>query len=192
MKIGIFGGSFNPPHIGHLILAQNLRGAKNLDRVIFVPTNIPPLKKQQDLLDVETRLHMVDLSIKDNPYFEVSRVEIERGGTSYTFETLKIFKEFFKNKAQLFFIAGSDVLKNIHLWKKKEEIFKLARFIVVTRKNFKIPSSLPKEIEKFEMETIEISSSQIREKIKRGESIRYMVPESVRKFILEKKLYFKK
>ncbi len=192
MKIGILGGSFNPPHIGHLILAQNVREAMGLDKVIFVPANIPPLKKQEDSLDAETRLHMVDLSIMDNPYFESSKVEIERGGVSYTFETLKIFKEFFKNKTQLFFIAGSDVLKNIHLWKKKEEIFKLARFIVVTRKNFKIPPSLPKEIEKFEMETIEISSSQIREKIKRGESIRYVVPESARKFILEKKLYFKK
>jgi nicotinate-nucleotide adenylyltransferase len=192
VKIGILGGSFNPPHVGHLILAENIRERMSLDKVIFVPANIPPLKKNEDLLDAETRLHMVNLSIKDNPYFESSRTEIERGGISFTFDTLKTFKEVFGKGHQLFFIAGSDVLKDIHLWKKIEEILKLAKFIVVTRKDCKVPSFLPKEIEIIHMEAIEISSSQIREKISRGESIRYLVPEAVRKFILKRKLYLKK
>lgn len=189
MKIGILGGTFNPPHLGHLILAETVREKFKLDKVIFVPANIPPLKEKQALLDGEIRWQMLKLSIKDNKYFEASRVEIERRGVSYTFETLKTLKEFYGKSAQLFFIAGADVLKSIHLWKNKEEIFKLSKFVVVTRKNFKISNGLPGNIRILEMDTVEISSTKIREKIKQGKSIRYLVADPVRDFILRKKLY---
>lgn len=189
MKIGILGGTFNPPHLGHLILAETVREKFKLDKVVFVPANVPPLKEKQALLDGETRWQMVELSIEGNKYFEASRVEIERRGVSYTVETLRTLKEFYGKSAQLFFIAGADVLKGIHLWKNKEEIFNLSKFVVVTRKNFKISNTLPETIRIFEMNIVEISSTELREKIRQGKSIRYLVPEPVRNFILRKKLY---
>lgn len=189
MKIGILGGTFNPPHLGHLILAQTVREKLKLDKIIFIPANMPPLKEKGDLPDGETRWRMVELSIKGNKYFEVSKVEIERGGTSYTVETLRILKELYGKSAQLFFIAGADVLSGLHLWKNKEEIFKLCKFVAVARKNFKIFFPLPRDIRILEMNTIEISSTEIREKIRKGKSIRYLVPEAVRDFISRKKLY---
>ena len=191
MRIGILGGSFNPPHIGHLILAEKVRQKLKLDKVIFVPAYIPPLKKEKDLLGAEDRLHMVELAVRDNSYFEVSRLEIERGGVSYTVDTLKAFKEILGKDAELFFIAGSDVITNLNRWKKIDEILRLAKFVIVIRKGFKT-TSLPKAVEKIEMETIDVSSSQIREHVRRGESVRYLVPEAVRKLILKKNFYFEK
>ncbi|MFH1856530.1 MAG: nicotinate-nucleotide adenylyltransferase [Candidatus Omnitrophota bacterium] len=189
MKIGILGGTFNPPHTGHLILAEGVKEKLKLEKIIFVPANIPPLKEEKELIDAKIRLKMINLSIKGNKHFASSKIEIERKGVSYTFETIKKIKETFGVNSRLFFIAGSDVLENINLWKNKEELFKLSTFIAVTRKGFKMPSSLPQNIETLEMNTIEISSSQIREKIKNGESIRYLVCEPVRLIIERKKLY---
>lgn len=189
MKIGILGGTFNPPHLGHLILAETVREKLKLDKVVFIPANIPPLKGKEVLPDGETRWQMVKLLVEGNRHFEASRIEIERGSVSYTFETLRILKKFYGESVQLFFIAGADVLKKIHLWENIEEIFKLSQFVVVTRKNFKIPSSLPKNIRILKMNTVEISSTGIREKIRQGKSIRYLVCDAVRDFILKKKLY---
>lgn len=189
MKIGILGGTFNPPHLGHLILAETVMEKLKLDKVVFIPANIPPLKGKGLLPDGETRWQMVKLLIDGNRHFEASRIEIEKSGVSYTFETVRILKKFYGESVQLFFIAGADVLKKIHLWKNIDEIFKLSQFVVVTRKNFKIPSSLSRNIRILKMNTVEISSTEIRRRIRYGRSIRYLVPEQVRNFILRKKLY---
>lgn len=189
MRIGILGGSFNPPHIGHLILAECAAGKLKLDKVIFVPANIPPLKKKNDLADTETRLEMIDLCIKDNSCFESSRVEIDRGGISYTIDTLRFFKKFFKNGAKLFFLTGSDVLDSLKSWNKLEEILKISEFVVVARKDFKNTSAISEKIKKIEMDAVEVSSSKIRKRIRNGESIRYLVPEAARNLILKRKLY---
>lgn len=189
MRIGILGGSFNPPHIGHLILAECAAGKLKLDKVIFVPANIPPLKKKNDLADAETRLEMIDLCIKDNSCFESSRVEIDRGGISYTIDTLRFFKKFFKNGVKLFFLAGSDVLDSLKSWNKLEEILKISEFVVVARKDFKNTSAISEKIKKIEMDAVEVSSSKIRKRIRSGESIRYLVPEAARNLILKRKLY---
>lgn len=189
MKIGILGGSFNPPHSGHLILAENVREKLKLDKILFVPANIPPLKGKRPLLSAIERLRMVNLAIEKNPYFESSKAEIKRGGISYTFETLNYFKQYYGKKTRLFFIAGADILKQLPLWKKKDDIFKLCAFVIVARKGFKIPSFLPGNIKILEMNTIDISSSRVRENVRNGRSIRYLVPEKVRMYILKKKIY---
>ena len=125
MKIGILGGTFNPIHTGHLMLAQEALCKLGLDKVVFVPTFMPPHKTQK-VIDAKHRYNMVSMAIKENPALEVSKIEISSPKKSYSIHTLRKFKLLYGSKAKLFFIAGSDLLDELYTWKNIKEIFKLA------------------------------------------------------------------
>ena len=138
MRIGILGGTFNPIHVGHLVLAEEAREKLNLDKVIFVPAYIPPHKKEEALAEPNDRFKMVELALRGNSDFEVSSFEIDSKTTSYSVETLKAFKQKYGEEAKLFFITGADSLGEIYSWKEIDQIFKLSHFIVANRPGYDI------------------------------------------------------
>lgn len=189
MKIGILGGSFNPVHIGHLILARTVLEEIRLDKIIFIPCYIQPLKSSREFAFPEHRLEMLRLALEGNDSFEISDIEIKRKGKSYTVDTLKILK---KTYDDLFFIIGIDNLREFHKWKEPDKILRLAKLIVTNRGG--IDQKIPKRIRRKEIITckipnIEISSSYIRERIREGKSIKFLVPDNVEKYILINNLY---
>lgn len=188
MRIGILGGTFNPIHLGHLVLAEEAKEKLGLDKVIFVPAYIPPHKKDEEIAQAADRSKMVKLATEDNPSFEVSPFEIDAKTTSYSVETLREFKRIYGEDTKLFFITGADSLGELFSWKELDEIFKLSQFIVANRPGYNV-ANVPKEIEVVTITPLEISSSQIRRKIKENKSIRYLVPERVREYVVAKGLY---
>jgi len=190
-RIGIFGGTFNPIHSGHLIIAQEVCRHLNLNRIIFVPAYIPPHKNNQDLANAIDRYEMVKIAIKNNPKFKVSASEIKRKGKSYSIDTLREFKSRFGNNASLVFIIGADSVKELKYWKEISNINKLVKFVVVNRPGYLI-KYLPRGTQRIDIPLINISSSQIRRLIKRGSSVRYLVPDAVLRHILKKGIYIKK
>jgi nicotinate-nucleotide adenylyltransferase len=188
-KIAILGGSFNPIHIGHLILANTVCEEFNLDKIIFVPCYIQPLKSNKDFASAEDRLAMIKLAIQNNPKFELSDIEIKRKGKSYTVDTLKYFKQKYDD---LYFVIGADNIKDFHRWKEPDTILKLTKLIVTNRGGIekKIPQRLRgKKIFVCKIPDIEISSTLIRNNIRSNKSIKYLVPEKVEKYIIKNKLY---
>ena len=187
MKLGILGGSFNPIHLGHLILAQEAKERLDLEKVFFVPCERPPHKSGEDLLEASHRLEMVRRSVQGNPAFEVSDVEIQRGGISYSVETLRHFHIQFPS-AEFYFLIGSDALSGLYAWKEVEELFRLCRFVIAERPQFPI-GIFPSRLLRLEMPTIDISSRDIRQRLKEGKSVRYLVPEPVHDYLLKHPLY---
>ncbi|MCK4352165.1 nicotinate-nucleotide adenylyltransferase [candidate division WOR-3 bacterium] len=188
-KIGIFGGAFDPPHIGHLIGAEQARKEFELEKIIFIPTNIPP-HKEAPVASQRERLEMTRIAIRGKPYFEVSDIEIKREGISYTIDVIKELKQIYPN-SELFLIMGMDEAKDFMNWKEPEKLSMLCKFIILTRPGFKreeIPESLKEKAELFNL-NINISSSKIRELIKNSKSIRCLVPEDIENYIKKKKLY---
>jgi len=181
MRIGILGGSFNPTHIGHLIIAECAREVLGLDKVFFIPCNQPPHKSNQTLASVKDRLNMLKLSLKGNPYFEALDNELRRGGISYTVDTLREIKRDFP-RARLFLIIGADLARQFHSWEKPGSIKDLSRIVVVNRDKEKNLGALS-------VPRMDISSSLIRLRIKRKQSIRYLVTDRVREYIEKRGLY---
>src|SRR6185295_12323754 len=130
-SVALFGGTFNPIHYGHLAIAEEIRTKFNLDKVIFVPTCLPPHKNPLDLADAKQRSIMAHLATVSNPCFEVSTYEVDRGGKSYTIDTVKHFRELLGEKIQMYFIVGADMLMEISSWKNIAELLKICRFIAV-------------------------------------------------------------
>ena len=188
MRIGILGGTFNPIHIGHLILAEEAYLKLKLDKLVFVPAFVPPHKDSAEIISAKDRLEMVRLAIEDNPAFEVSTFEIDSKKKSYSIDTLKEFRSVYGEDSQLCFITGSDSLKDLFSWKNINDIFKISKFIVANRPGYPI-KEVPKEVDTVVITPIEVSSEDIRRRLKEARSIRYLVPEKVRKYILERKLY---
>ncbi len=200
MRIGIFGGSFDPIHLGHLILAEQCREQAQLDQVWFVPNARNPLKPDGATMTDRQRCEMIEFAIAGHDAFYLSKVEIERGGVSYTVDTLK---EIAANQPddQLFFMMGGDSLDSFGQWRQPEEILKLASPLIVNRPGAD-PVDLSKlaaftndqRIESFqslaiESPLIEISSSDLRNRIGAGQSVRFQLPRSVEKFIETQRLY---
>jgi len=187
MKIGILGGTFNPIHLGHLILAEEIRQKIGLSKVMFVPASLPPHKEDGEIITAYHRLKMLRLAIKDNPYFSVSNIEIRRGGRSYTIDTLRDLKRIYP-KDELYFIIGSDLFRYLNEWKDLKEIFVLVRFVVATRPGYPL-ENLPDYMTKIDIRAVDISAFEIRQCIKGNRSFRYLVPEAVWKYILRNRLY---
>ncbi len=187
MKIGILGGTFNPIHIGHLILAEEAREKLKLDKIIFVPAYLPPHKVIGDIAPAKARYEMIKSAIKTNKYFSLSDVEIKRDGRSYTIDTIKEFKVIYPGD-ELYFIIGSDLLKYLDEWKDLTEIIKIVRFIAATRPGYPL-QNLPSYISTLPIRAVDISGFEIRQAIKDNKSFRYLVPEIVFKYITKKGLY---
>ncbi len=186
-RIGILGGTFNPPHIGHLILAEEALTKLNLDKVIFIPTYVPPHKSIKEN-NAYVRYKMVGLACMGNPKFETSKIELERRRVSYSVETLRKLRDKYGKAAKLFFIAGSDLVDELESWKDIEEVLKLANFIIAKRPGFPV-RKFRNNISIIEIPDAKISSSMIRSRLRRSRTIRYLVPESVRLFIIKRGLY---
>ncbi|MFH1507043.1 MAG: nicotinate-nucleotide adenylyltransferase [Candidatus Omnitrophota bacterium] len=187
MKIGILGGTFNPIHIGHLILAEEAREKLKLDRVVFVPAYLPPHKNNSNIAPARHRLAMIKLAIQGNNHFFASGVEIKRGGRSYTIDTLKKFQELYP-KDQLYFITGSDLLNYLDEWKDLKEIVRMVKFVTATRPGYPL-DKIPHYITTIGIRAVDISGFEVRQCIKKKKSFRYLVAESVYKYIIKYKLY---
>lgn len=187
MKIGILGGTFNPIHLGHLILAEEAREKLNFDKIIFVPTFLPPHKALSDIAAAVDRYKMIKLAIKTNKNLAVSDIEIKRDGLSYTIDTVKELKKTYV-KDELYFITGSDLLKYLNDWKDLSEIIKAVKLIVVTRPGYPL-ERIPSYISTLAIRAVDISAFEIRQAIKEGNSFRYLVPEAVFNYIKKNNLY---
>ena len=213
MRLGLFGGTFNPIHLGHLRAAVEVREAFNLDRLLLVPSAQPPHKMAEHVANAEDRLEMVRLAVQGEPSLEASDVELARPGLSYTIETLRYFQDRFGSESDIHFIVGQDAFSEITTWKSYQALFVTAHFIVMTR-----PSSKLRSLEDFihtqisteyqyeptsnryshprwrtifclDITHLDISATKIREWIRRGRSIRFLVPDAVQGFINKKGLY---
>jgi nicotinate-nucleotide adenylyltransferase len=196
--IGILGGTFDPIHIGHLIIAEEVRVMMDLDKIIFMPAGVPWFRNNNDVSSAERRVRMIELSIECNPNFELSSLEVAREGITYTADTLEILRSQVGPEAEISFIMGMDVLENFHLWKTPEKVVGLCNLIVVNRPGnqsvdvnsvvHRYPELGP-TMRIIHVPRMEISSSVIRERVKNGDSIRYLVPGNVEKYILDNQLY---
>lgn len=197
-KVGIMGGTFNPIHCGHLILAETARNQYKLDEILFIPSGISYMKKDLVIPTGEIRAEMTSLAIEDNPFFALSMLEVERQGNTYTYETLKELRRA-NPDVEYFFILGADSLFAIDNWRKPEEIFLSCTILVAVRDDKgleDIKQERERLLEKYQgnikllkSSIIEISSSNIRKMLKEGESIRYLVPDKVIDYIQKQKLY---
>jgi len=206
VKLGIFGGTFNPIHLGHLRAAEEVREKLALDKVVFIPTGIPPHRPLSEIVQFPHRYEMVKRAISNNPYFEISDIEGKRKSKSYTVDTLKVLN---KGK-ELFFIIGLDAFINLNTWKTPERLFQLTHFVVIPRKKFfkkfvektlrlffqsievkrnyfYLPTG--KKVYYCPISSLNISATHIRRLILKGKSIRYLVPPNVEEYIYAHGLY---
>ena len=213
MRVGLFGGTFNPVHWGHLRAAEEIREGFNLERVVFIPTNISPHKASRELIAAHYRLHMLEQAVNSNPYFCASDLELQRCGESYSVETISYFRQNYQDALMPFFIVGVDAFLEINTWKNFRELFSLCNFIVMTRPGYEVRTAeefIPNEImqdftykpdeKRFihssqfstyitEITALDISSQAIRTHIKNGRSVKYLVPEVVETYIGEHNFY---
>lgn len=184
-RIGILGGTFDPPHMGHLIVAEEVRIALGLDEVWFMPTNEPPHKKKA-MTDGKNRIEMVKKAIDGNPSFKVNVIEMDRVGKSYTFDTMTLLKNQHPN-TEFYFIIGADMVEYLPHWNKIDELMKIVKFVGVKRQGFQLISSYP--VLEIDIPMIDISSSMIKKRLTENKTVHYLIPESVYTYISEERLY---
>ena len=190
MNIGILGGTFDPIHIGHLIVAETAREALGLEKVIFVPAGVPVHRGLAEA-SAEDRYRMVLLAIDNNPGFTASDFEIKRPHPSFSYETVQHFYEQYGTKAKLYLILGADAFQEIGAWYKINSLARLVTFVIAGREHAGYPENLPEGIKSQELALgfFSVSGHNIRHRVKEGESIRYLVPDTVREYIVEHGLY---
>lgn len=190
-RIGIFGGTFDPPHIGHLIIADQARAQLKLDRVLFVPAFIPPHKRRRASAKPADRLKMAKLAVRGNTAFAVSDLELRREGVSYTIDTVREIRQRFPSAA-IFLIVGEDNWGEFPTWKSYQEILRLAKVVVYPRRHRRLkrlPQLPTARVHFLPGVLVEISSSEIRQLVRQKGSIRYLVPAEVERYIVTRKLY---
>jgi nicotinate-nucleotide adenylyltransferase len=194
--IGILGGTFNPPHMGHVVMAQEALDQLDLDRVVFMPVAVPPHKEARDDPGAAARLELCRLAVADDDRFEVSTLEIERGGASFTVDTLRELHDV-EPEHDLTFIVGGDMAQSLPAWREPEAILALARLAVAEREGVR-REDIARRLESlhdgsrvvfFDMPRIDISSSSIRRRVAEGRPVRYLVPDAVAEAIAEQGLY---
>jgi nicotinate-nucleotide adenylyltransferase len=205
MAVGLFGGTFDPVHIAHLRIAEEVREAFSLEKIYFVPALIQPLKRAATGADAADRVRMLEMATRSNSFFRTSRVEIERGGLSYSIDTVKLFSRRFDD---IYFLLGLDAFRDIGLWKGCDELFRYANFVVMVRPGRRMegfPENLKgqvsaidgsswehatgKRIYLYYITQLDVSSTRIRELSSEGKSIRYLVPRQVETYITKRGLY---
>ncbi|NIM98954.1 MAG: nicotinate-nucleotide adenylyltransferase [candidate division Zixibacteria bacterium] len=192
-RIGILGGTFDPIHMGHLVLAEQVKEKLKLDQVIFIPCFSPPHKTRKKLSSAKHRFQMTKLGLKGNRSFTVSNIELKRRGLSYTVDTLRKLNDGYP-RSQIYFLTGSDVVDELNTWKEPEEIYKLAKVVIATRPGFDEfdpENHFVKKSIMVEITGLQISSSEIRKKVEKRRSIKYLVPLKVEEYIRKEKLYRK-
>lgn len=188
-KVGIFGGTFDPIHLGHLITAQSVKELRNLEKIIFIPAFISPHKGDAKTSSPEDRLNMIKLAVDGIPFFDYSDIEVKKGGVSYSVDTLRELK---KHYSELELLIGYDNIFSFHTWKEPDEIFNLAKIIVLKRKSSHPPQFEDKYYHQavfVQTRGIEISATDIRERVKNGLPINFLVPPDVMEYIYKQKLY---
>ena len=214
MKWGLFGGTFDPVHFGHLRCAEEILELFRLDRMIFIPARIQPLKPGEDISPFHHREQMLRLAIEDNPSFSISDIENRRDGKSYSIETIRYFLDNSPDGTELYFILGQDAFHEIQMWKEWKDLVQLCNFVVMTRPGYetkKLTDTFPPDFASLfrydratdgfrcpagnsiffrNLTLFDISSTDIRTRVKTNLSIRYLVPESVRNYILKQGLNF--
>ncbi len=198
LKTGVFGGTFDPVHIGHLAVAERVYCDLGLDRIVFVPASVSPFKLGEVGTPGEHRLAMLKLAIKDNPHFTVSDIELQRGGTSYTVDTMEMLRERYPQD-EFYFIMGMDSFLELGGWKDVKRLVELCQLVVVTRPGYELPqeqkelSTLPPYVWQrtrfLEMPGLDIAATEIRERIKKGRSVRYLLTPEVESYIYENGIY---
>jgi nicotinate-nucleotide adenylyltransferase len=199
VKLGVLGGTFDPPHKAHLVLAETARSSLRLERVVFVPAGDPWRKAGQEITPVHHRLAMVRLAVADEPYFEASTLEIEREGPSYTVDTLAELTERYGPDAELYFLLGEDALRDMPNWKEPERIAQLAHLVAAPRPGGTEAGALAEQaipglaarVIPLDMPLIDISATDLRERASRGLSLRDLVPPAVAEYIEQHGLYRK-
>jgi nicotinate-nucleotide adenylyltransferase len=195
VRIALFGGTFDPVHYGHLRLAEEAREAANLERVLFVPANASPLRLQEPLSAPHHRLQMLCLATADNPAFEVSELEIQRGGVSYTIDTVNAIRNQYP-EATLFLILGADALQGFAQWRFPDAIVQECSLLVGVRPTHalqaileRLPETIRQRVQPVAMPLLDISAHAIRRRVREGRSIRYLTPPDVIKYIQQHRLY---
>ncbi len=182
-RVGLFGGSFDPIHIGHLVLARDALEQLGLDRVIFIPAAISPHKLHREPAPAEARLEMVRAAVEGEPGFEVEDCELGREGPSFTIDTVRLLRK--RHPADTFFyFIGDDNLAKLHTWREIDELKRLAQFVVLSREAGDVPCEFP-----CVRRQVDISSTEVRKRVARGQSIRYLLPQQACEVIHRNGLY---
>jgi nicotinate-nucleotide adenylyltransferase len=197
VRIGLMGGTFDPVHFGHLFIAEEARVRCGLHEVIFVPNNQPAHREGKDAhLDPETRFELTRLAVEPNPHFRLSRVEVDRVGRSYTFDTLRHFQSEFGNAVELFFIMGADSLNDVLTWYRGPQLFEMCRFVATSRPGYDLEAAKrrlsPQQLQRvdfLEVPGLHIASRDLRQRVCDGLPIRYLTPDVVEHAIQERSLY---
>ncbi|MDQ0218230.1 nicotinate-nucleotide adenylyltransferase [Peribacillus cavernae] len=185
-QIGILGGTFDPPHIGHLVIGNEVLDSLQLDEVRFMPNHVPPHKKKTlDVTDAD-RIAMLNYAIEGNEFFAIEKIEIERKGTSYTYDTIQLLRQREPDHA-FSFIIGADMIEYLPKWHRIDELMKLIRFVGVKRPTYNEVTDYP--ITMVEIPEMLISSSKVREKVRNEKTVKYLLPEKVITYIEENDLY---
>jgi nicotinate-nucleotide adenylyltransferase len=188
LRIGILGGTFDPPHLGHLVMASDACEALGLERVLWIPSAEHPFKRGQVRTPAETRLAMVRAAVRDDPRFEACDLELRRSGPSYTVDTLRELTARHPG-AELYLLVGADVVREMPEWREPHEVVRLARVAAVTRAGEGVPEGLPIPALPVAVTRIDVSATEIRRRVAAGQTIRYLVPEAVRALVEGEGLY---
>ncbi|WP_099158571.1 nicotinate-nucleotide adenylyltransferase [Virgibacillus ndiopensis] len=184
-RVGILGGTFDPPHLGHLIIAEEVRNELLLDEVWFIPSYEPP-HKQKASTSSSDRITMVQLAIANNAAFKMNTIEIERLGKSYTFDTMNILNDTYPDTT-FYFIIGADMVEYLPHWNRINELIKIVNFVGVKRPGFHLKTEY--SIQKIDIPMIDISSTLIRDRLSANKSVKYLIPQRVETYIKGKRLY---